>query len=149
MTDGVPRLDRSLKIGGVALMAAVVVAARFFGGTPPKLFGVSAEFILFGLTLLGVALLHHRTFEVAVTGLVFTLALKLLTDPGFDLAHHFQEESPILINLLGLLLGFAVLARHFEQSELPDIIPRLLPSNVLGGFVLLAVAGWIPQLPHK
>jgi hypothetical protein len=26
MTDGVPRLDRSLKIGGVALMAVVVVA---------------------------------------------------------------------------------------------------------------------------
>jgi len=56
MTEGVPRLDRPLKIGGVALMAAVVVAARFFWGTPPKLFGVSAEFILFGLILLGVAL---------------------------------------------------------------------------------------------
>jgi Na+/H+ antiporter NhaD/arsenite permease-like protein len=132
-------MDRFLKIGGVALMLAVVVAARVLGGTPPKLFGVSAEFILFALTLLGVALLHHRTFEVAVTGLVFILALKLLTDPGFDLAHHAQEETPILVNLLGLLLGFAVLARHFEQSELPEILPKFLPSSALGGFFLLAI----------
>ena len=139
MTDGVIRTDRFQKIGGMALMSAVVVAARLFGGTPPKLFGVSAEFILFALTLLGVALLHHRTFEVALTGLVFILALKLLTDPGFDLAHHAQEESPILINLLGLLLGFAVLARHFEQSEVPEILPKFLPSTALGGFFLLAI----------
>jgi len=52
MTDGMTRLDRSLKIGGMALMATVVMAALFFGGTPPKLFGVSAEFVLFGIFVL-------------------------------------------------------------------------------------------------
>ena len=95
MTDAVSRVDRSLKIGGVALMAVVVVAALFFGGAPPKLFGISAGFILFGITLLGVALLHHRTFEVGVTGLVFILALKLLTDPGFERIPT-REERPEL-----------------------------------------------------
>ena len=52
MADGVPRLDRSLKIGGVVLMAVVMVAALFFGGIPPKLLDMSAEFILFGIFVL-------------------------------------------------------------------------------------------------
>mgnify|MGYP001339786440 CR=1 FL=1 len=49
MTEGMPRLNRSLKIAGVDLMTTVVMATLFFGGTPPKLFGVIAEFILFGI----------------------------------------------------------------------------------------------------
>jgi Na+/H+ antiporter NhaD/arsenite permease-like protein len=129
----------ALKFGGIAAMAAVVVAAKLAGGTPPELFGVRAEFLLFGLTLLGVALLHHRTFEVAVTGLVAILALKLLCVPEFALLGHLKHEASILTNLLGLLLGFAVLARHFEQSELPEMLPRYLPDGLMGGFVLLVM----------
>ena len=127
------------KIAGVAAMAAVVAAAALAGGTPPVLLGVRAEFWLFGLTLLGVALLHHRTFEVAVTGLAFIVLLKLLTVPGFGLPAHLRHEGPVLLNLLGLLLGFAVLARHFEQSLLPELLPALLPDNALGGFALLVL----------
>src|SRR5690349_7519329 len=129
----------ALKYGGLAAMAAVVVAAKLAGGTPPELFGVRAEFVLFGLTLLGVALLHHRTFEVAVTGLAAILLLKILCAPDFALLMHFKHEGPILLNLLGLLLGFAVLARHFEQSELPELLPRWLPDGVMGGFTLLVI----------
>jgi Na+/H+ antiporter NhaD/arsenite permease-like protein len=128
-----------LKYGGIAAMAAVVAAAKLAGGTPPELLGVRAEFVLFGLTLLGVALLHHRTFEVALTGLGFILLLKLLCVPEFALLGHLQHEASILTNLLGLLLGFAVLARHFEQSEMPEILPRYLPDGWLGGFVLLVM----------
>ena len=128
-----------LKYGGIAAMAAVVVAAKVAGGTPPELLGVRAEFILFGLTLLGVAVLHHRTFEVAATGLLFILALKLLCVPEFSPLAHLQHEASILTNLLGLLLGFAVLARHFEQSELPELLPRVLPDGFMGGFALLAI----------
>jgi len=130
---------RALKIAGLAAMAAVVALAKLAGGTQPELFGVRAEFLLFGLTLLGVALLHHRTFEVAVTGLGFILLLKLLCVPDFSLGIHIVHEASILTNLLGLLLGFAVLARHFEQSEMPEILPRYLPDNFLGGFVLLVM----------
>jgi len=128
-----------LKYGGIAAMAAVVAAAKLAGGTPPELLGVRAEFFLFGLTLLGVALLHHRTFEVAITGLGFILLLKLLCVPTFSLGTHLAHEASILTNLLGLLLGFAVLARHFEQSEAPELLPRYLPDGMAGGFVLLVL----------
>lgn len=120
-------------------MAAVVAAAALAGGDPPLLLGAPAEFLLFALTLAGVALLHHRTFEVAMTGLGFIVLLKLLCVPGFQLGSHLAHEASILVNLLGLLLGFAVLARHFEQSELPEILPRYLPDSMLGGFVLLVM----------
>jgi Na+/H+ antiporter NhaD/arsenite permease-like protein len=128
-----------LKYGGIAAMIAVVIAAQFAGGPAPALFGVRAEFLLFGLTLLGVALLHHRTFEVAVTGLVFIVALKVASVPGFSLPGHLAHEGQIVVNLLGLLLGFAVLARHFEQSEVPEVLPAVLPDGWLGGLALLAI----------
>jgi Na+/H+ antiporter NhaD/arsenite permease-like protein len=35
------------------------------------------------------------------------------------------------------LLGFAILARHFELSQVPDWLPRFLPDDWKGGFVLL------------
>ncbi|MBN8497476.1 hypothetical protein [Candidatus Accumulibacter regalis] len=45
----------------------------------------------------------------------------------------------MLSNLLGLLLGFALLARHFEESRVPDALPRYLPGGWQGGFVLLVM----------
>jgi Na+/H+ antiporter NhaD/arsenite permease-like protein len=109
------------------------------------MFGIPLEFILFGATLLGVALFHHRTFTVAVTGLVFILAYKLLFSsfagieglPGLaaHLEHHWVETA----NLGLLLLGFALLSRHFEESKLPDLAPDILPDNWTGGLVLLAL----------
>ncbi len=36
------------------------------------------EFVLFALTLLGVALLHHRTLEVALAGLASVVLYKLV-----------------------------------------------------------------------
>ncbi|MBI2384314.1 MAG: citrate transporter [Gammaproteobacteria bacterium] len=103
----------------------------------PILFGVRAEFLLFALTLVGVALFHHRTLEVALTGLTAVILLKWLNMPQFHLGQHLLHEASILTNLLGLLLGFAVLARHFEQSQAPEILPRVLPDDWKGGFVLL------------
>jgi Na+/H+ antiporter NhaD/arsenite permease-like protein len=41
------------------------------------------------------------------------------------------------VNLLLLLLGFAILARTFEDSEIPAVLPRWLPDDWKGGFVLL------------
>jgi Na+/H+ antiporter NhaD/arsenite permease-like protein len=125
---------------GVCLMAAVVLTASFKdGASGAELFGIRAEFLLFALTLLGVALFHHRTFEVALVGLTAILVLKFLSVTDFHLGEHLMKEAPILVNLLGLLLGFAVLARHFEQSEVPEILPRYLPDDWKGGFVLLVM----------
>jgi Na+/H+ antiporter NhaD/arsenite permease-like protein len=103
-----------------------------------SIFGVPVEFILFAATLLGVALFHRRTLYVAIVGMVAIAAFKLgFTD--FSLARHMAHEWVTLANLLGLLLGFALLADHFERSELPAILPRYLPDDWRGGFMLLAL----------
>ena len=105
--------------------------------------GIPIDFILFALTLLGVALFHNHTLYVALTGLAVITLYKLgFADfrgiGGFagltGLLHH---EWVILANLLGLLLGFALLSDHFERSELPVLLPRFLPDDWKGGFVLL------------
>ena len=109
------------------------------------LFGVPLEFVLFAMTLLGVALLHHHTLMVALTGLT-VITLYKLGFTGFHgvaglpgLAGHLLHEWVTLANLLGLLLGFAILARHFEDSRIPEALPRYLPDDWKGGFVLLAM----------
>jgi Na+/H+ antiporter NhaD/arsenite permease-like protein len=105
--------------------------------------GVPVDFVLFGLTLAGVALFHHHTLQVALIGLAVILAYKLgftgfKTGPGFGgLALHMAHEWVILTNLLGLLLGFALLSDHFERSHVPLELPRLLPDDWKGGLVLL------------
>jgi len=45
----------------------------------------------------------------------------------------------VIFNLLGLLLGFALLARHFEESEIPKMLPRYLPDDWKGAFILLVL----------
>ncbi len=99
-------------------------------------FGIPVEFLLFAATLLGVALFHHYTLYVAVTGMLVIAAYKLgFTD--FSLLRHIAHEWVTLANLLGLLLGFALLSDHFERSELPALLPKYLPDDWKGGFVLL------------
>jgi Na+/H+ antiporter NhaD/arsenite permease-like protein len=112
---------------------------------PILLLGIPVDFILFGLTLLGVALFHHHTLAVALTGLA-TITLYKLIFTGFKfgmglsgLALHMQHEWVILANLFLLLMGFALLSRHFEKSGVPDEMPAYLPSDWKGGFVLLVV----------
>lgn len=105
--------------------------------------GIPADFLLFALTLLGVAVFHHHTLNVALTGAaVITLYQLLFT--GFKagaglagLGAHAAHEWVTLANLLGLLLGFALLADHFERSRVTDKLPHLLPDDWKGGFVLL------------
>lgn len=123
--------------------------------TIPLILGIRLEFIFFALTLIGVALFHKRTMEVALIGLAVLLILKLFFDPLFDFYHHLfgsgdilnqildkdarQGEWPILLNLFGLLLGFAILARLFEESHIPDALPSILPDDWKGAFVLLVM----------
>ena len=49
------------------------------------------------------------------------------------------HEWVILTNLLGLLLGFALLSNHFEKSGVPDVLPRFLPRDWKGAFWLLVI----------
>ncbi len=107
--------------------------------------GIPLDFILFALTLLGVALFHHYTLYVGLTGMVTITLYKLIFtgfkwgDGFYGLAVHFQHEWVILANLFCLLMGFALLSRHFEKSHVPVILPKYLPDDWKGGFVLLVM----------
>ena len=127
----------------LSLTAAPALAAAPTEG--PALFGIPVDFLLFGLTLLGVALFHRHTLYVALAGLAVITAYKL----GFTgfrhgaglagLGQHMLHEWVILTNLLGLLLGFAILSNHFEKSHIPAVLPRFLPDDWKGAFVLLVM----------
>jgi Na+/H+ antiporter NhaD/arsenite permease-like protein len=146
--------SRSLKkllLISVLLLIPIILSAAT--GKVPSVGPVRVEFIIFGLILLGVALFHKHTFWVAVTGLTVLLIFKLVFDPGFHLAGHVFGQTPlveqlldkglrqgewgIILNLLGLLLGFAILAKVFEESGVPEILPKYLPNDWRGAFILL------------
>jgi len=112
---------------------------------PILVFGIPVDFILFALTLLGVALFHNYTLPIALSGLAAIIIYKLAFTgfkygaglAGFGL--HMQHEWVTLANLFLLLMGFALLSRHFEESRIPDEMPALLPHDWKGGVVLLAL----------
>jgi hypothetical protein len=128
-------LCRGALVPGAALAAAGLLlvavcepalAVPATGSTPVvSVFGIPVDFILFALTLLGVALFHHHTLPVALTGLAAIIAYKLAfaafpPGPGLaGLATHMQHEAVILSNLFLLLMGFALLSRHFEEASCP------------------------------
>jgi Na+/H+ antiporter NhaD/arsenite permease-like protein len=129
-------------------VASAAVAAVALGARGPDGFAllggrIPFEFVLFVLTLLGVALFHHHTLAVAAGGLAAVMAYKVLFVGSFDPGAHLLHEWRIVVNLLGLLVGFALLAKYFEDSGVPRWIPRILPDRgPWGGFVLLCYV-WV------
>jgi Na+/H+ antiporter NhaD/arsenite permease-like protein len=111
----------------------------------PLIFGIRTEFILFGLTLIGVAVFHNKTMYVALVGFVSILILKYLFLPEYSFIEHItgsagkEGEWRTLLNLTGLLFGFGILAKIFEESGIPDKLPAFLPDGWKGGFVLLVL----------
>jgi Na+/H+ antiporter NhaD/arsenite permease-like protein len=124
----------------IGLYAGAVVIGVLCGVS-----GVPWDFVLFALTLVGVALFHHYVLQVALTGLAVIVVYKLAftgfkTGPGLaGLGLHMAHEWIILANLLGLLLGFALLSNHFERSKVPEVLPHYLPDDWKGGFALLCI----------
>ena len=106
---------------------------------------VLIDFLLFAATLACVAIFHRHTFAAALIGLG-VITLKKLVGTGFNegpglagLFAHYGHEWVLLTNLFLLLVGFALLARHFEESRIPDWMPAALPDNWTGGLVLLVL----------
>ncbi len=140
----VRRLFNAARVAPLLLWASVPAHAA--AGAPadlPSLLGIPVDFLLFAATLLGVALFHHHTLAVALSGLV-TVVLYKLAFTGFKegaglagFGAHLVHEWVILANLLGLLIGFALLSKHFEDSHIPEVLPKYLPDDWKGGFVLL------------
>jgi len=122
-------------------------------GKIPSVGPIRVEFIIFALILLGVALFHKQTFKVALIGVSVLIIFKLIFVPQLSLVEHLfgtnsfsaqimdkelrQGEWGIILNLAGLLLGFAILAKIFEESGVPDNLPKYLPNDWKGGFMLL------------
>ena len=85
-------------------------------GAAPLALVPPVEFILFALVLAGVALFHTQAMRIALGGALAIALYKVLWSPfragaGVPgLALHLQHETVILVNLLLLLLGFALLA---------------------------------------
>ena len=113
--------------------------------SPVMLGPIPVDFILFALILMGIAFFHKRTFEIAVTGLVVITLYKIIftgfrQGPGLEgFAALMAHEWVILANLFGLLMGFALLSKHFEDSNVPHALPAILPDDWKGGFMLLAM----------
>ena len=126
-------------------LLCLLPTAAMAAGNSPMVAGIPVDFILFALTLLGVALFHNATLYVALTGLV-TISLYKILFAGFKTGigvagfiGHLGHEWVTVANLFCLLTGFALLARHFEKSHVPVILPKFLPDDWKGGFVLLVM----------
>lgn len=106
---------------------------------------VPVDFILFALILAGIAVFHNQTFRVAVIGLVVVTLYKFLFTgfrhgPGWEgYVGLWQHEWVTLANLFCLLMGFALLSKHFEDSNVPIELPKILPDDWKGGFMLLVM----------
>jgi Na+/H+ antiporter NhaD/arsenite permease-like protein len=111
----------------------------------PSVAGIPIDFILFACTLAGVALFHHHVLKIALTGLAVITLYKLLFSPFATgagvpgLLAHLGHEWIIIANLFALLVGFALLSNHFEQSHLPSLLPKFLPDDWKGAFMLLVL----------
>ncbi|MEO7410155.1 MAG: hypothetical protein ABIU10_02380 [Sphingomicrobium sp.] len=107
--------------------------------------GFPVEFVLFGLMLLAVALFHRQALAISLTGLfvIVTYEASITAFPtgtGFEaLLIHFGHEWVTVANLLLLLIGFEILASHFERSNISDHLPCHLPTGWTGSLALLGI----------
>ena len=130
----------------LSLFCAFPALAEGFERPPlPMVAGIPVDFILFGMTLIGVALFHHYTLQVAATGLTVISLYNIFFSSfkhGLGVAGffgHLGHEWVVIVNLFCLLTGFALLANHFEESELPKLLPKFLPDDWKGAFALLVM----------
>jgi Na+/H+ antiporter NhaD/arsenite permease-like protein len=111
--------------------------------------GIPLEFILFAIVLAMVAFSHVNTMLTALGGALAITLYKLLWSPFAEgpgmagLLAHAGHEWVGLANLLALLLGFALLARHFEHSQVPARLPDYMPDDWKGPLTLLVLVFFI------
>ena len=140
------RLPRLILAGSCLLaLATLPTVALAAVVEPPALGPIPIDFILFALMLAGVALFHRHTLAIAVGGLLVISIFKIAVSPFPEgpgvsgWAAHLGHEWVLLANLLGLLLGFALLSKHFEASRVPEWLPKWLPDDWKGALALLVM----------
>jgi len=101
------------------------------------------EFFIFAATLIAIGIFHRHTLPAAASGLLAVIVYKFVLlgaaewlDWSVSLGAH---EWTTLANIVLVLLGFAVLANHFERSQIPKALPSLLPTDWTGGLALLGL----------
>jgi hypothetical protein len=144
MTQPQPRVARAARVARATALL-LLVAGPAAAADAPAIGPVPVDFLLFGLTLLGVALLPspHAARRLDRPRGDRRLEDRLLTlsrrARRRRLRRSRRHEWVLLANLLGLLVGFALLSKHFEASAVPAWLPRLLPNDWKGAFVLLVM----------
>ena len=136
-----PLLTLLTLLGASSFSPDAAAAATAYSG--PTLGPVPLEFIFFAAVLAGVAMAHLHALKIAVGGALVIALYKVVFSPfhagagALGLLGHLGHEWVVLANLLLLLLGFALLAKHFEDSDVPAVLPAVLPDDWKGCFVLL------------
>ena len=98
----------------------------------PSVLGIPVDFILFALTLAGVALFHHHTLRVAVIGLLVITAYKLAFSdfrgvPGVDgLLALLGHEWVTVANLFGLLFTIDRIMRQGSWLDFGMFLQSLM-----------------------
>ena len=125
--------------------ALAVVATSTASAASPMIGPVPVDFTLFALVLAGVAVFNQHSLRVSIIGVVVISLYKIFI-AGFaegtglsGFIGHLGHEWVLLANLFCLLVGFALLSQHFEESGVPKVLPRFLPDDWKGGFVLLVL----------
>lgn len=83
---------------------------------------MAIDFILFGLTLAGVAVFHHHTLVAALTGLALIVGYQLffsafpegpgVTGLAAHLAHEWVHRQPCLSAVIGFIVMLGLLGWH-------------------------------------
>jgi len=100
---------------------------------------------MFAAILFSIAIFHKHSLLAALVGLAAVASYKVSVTgfkagPGLaGLAGHMEHEWVLLANLFLLLTGFAILAQHFDDTKIPQLLPNVLPDDWKGGVMLLAV----------
>lgn len=101
-------------------------------------------FVLFGLTLLGIAVFHKHNLRIALLGAGAIASVRFHIgfhgETGWSgLGNHALHEWVSVTNIFLLIMGFELVSKYFEASHLPVLIPKVLPDDWKGGLVLLAM----------
>lgn len=102
------------------------------------LFNIPFEYLVLIITLTGIIIFHSRSTYIAILGLITILLYKSWWINDFSIAIHFlgdknsSGEWKTLLNIFILLLGFSILSKHFEDSQLAHTMIKYFPPTWKG-----------------
>ena len=82
---------------------------------------IPAEFFIFAATLIAIGIFHRHTLPAAASGLLAVVVYRLVLLGGAEwlrwIGSVAAHEWSTLANIVLVLLGFAVMANHFERNR--------------------------------